>query len=266
VVLVEVLTAFAPLYALVALAAALWQARRGRALRAAAFALLLVPDASSALRGALTMPVAERPLGRVYVANLAERPAAVGRALADLDDLDADLVWLTEVPETLPTAQADAMRALEAEYPYGLVWPATDGRTLHFLSRFPLRAREVFEPERAPGRPALRLSLDVRGAPLTVYALHTHPPLAHWSLAARNETLAWVAAGLRATGRDALVLGDLNTSAYAPGFARLVRHGGLDCVSPWVCAVGSWPRWLGPLDTGSDHYPVIAEIGYRPLE
>ncbi|HSG89037.1 MAG TPA: endonuclease/exonuclease/phosphatase family protein [Pseudomonadales bacterium] len=289
VLVVDVITSFAAQCAVVALAAALLFLWRRRWLRAAAFALLLLPDLVSAAQGwrADAARAAARPLGRVYSANLSERPENVSRAVADLHAVDADLIWLTEFPDQLDAAHALELEALEQDYPFGLSWPAADGRSLRFLSRYPVRAREVFNPKWAPGRPALRLTLDVRGVALTVFALHTHPPAAGWSLLARNETLDWVAASLAMLQGDALVIGDLNLSAFSPRFDRFVDAAGLDCDSPWTCAVATWPSWLPPLATpidhvltrgelvvtertrgprtGSDHFPVIAELAYRPL-
>lgn len=281
---VDVVTSFAPQFATLALFMAVLLAWRRRWLRASAFALLLMPDLVSAV-GGLGGPETDRTLGRVYAANLSEQPEAVAAAVDELLTLEADLIWLTEFPEDPGEALIARIEALEADYPYGIAWPAADGRSLRFLSRFPVRAREVFNPERAPGRPALRMTLDVRGATLTVFALHTHPPAAGWSLQARNETLAWVAASLRRLQGDAIVVGDLNLSAFAPRFQRFVRAAGLDCASPWTCAVASWPSWLPPLATpidhvltrgdlvvenlrrgertGSDHYPLVADIHYQ---
>lgn len=282
---VDVATSFAAQYAALALLLAVLLAWRRRWLRAGAFALLLLPDLGSALNGLADRPDADRPMARVYAANLSERSDAVARAVAELRTLEADLIWLTEFPDDPDAALMAEVDALEADYPYGIAWPAADGRSLRFLSRFPVRAREVFNPQWAPGRPALRMTLDVRGVALTVFALHTHPPAAGWSLQARNETLDWVADSLDGLQGDALVVGDLNLSAFSPRFRRFVRASGLDCESPWTCAIASWPSWLPPAATpidhvlargdlvvenlrrgertGSDHWPVVAEVGYR---
>ena len=126
----------------------------------------------------------------------------------------------------------------------------------------------------------------MRGAPLVVLALHAHPPTSPWAYAARNEALAWVEENLRGVDSDVVLLGDLNTSAFSPRFAQLVRDVGFECRSPMRCSVGTWPAQvlplLTPIDhvlaggslvvtkrirgdaTGSDHFPVIAEVG-RPV-
>jgi endonuclease/exonuclease/phosphatase (EEP) superfamily protein YafD len=193
-----------------------------------------------------------------------------------------DVIWLSEVPATRPAALEEAFDVMAAAYPYGMAWAPAPGRELRFLSRFPLRAREEFNPERARGRPGMRLVLDVQGQLLTVYALHTHPPTQAWSLKARNEALSWVGARVAASDGPVLVLGDLNTSAFSPFFRRWVGDSGLRCPSPWTCATGTWPApWrplVTPIDhvlakgalqvqslkrgpaTGSDHYPLQAEL------
>ena len=282
---VDVFSSFAVQGALLALLAAAVLALCGRRLRALAFLSLLVPDLATELPAQLGDRSAGRPLGRVYAANLGQRPGAVLAAARQLERLDPDIVWLSEFPEDLDPEVAAAFAAVEQGYPFGLSWPATEGRSLRFLSRFPLRAREEFNPDQAPGRPALRLLLDVGGAPLVVVALHTHPPMADWALGARNEALDWAGRMAAAASGDVLLLGDLNTSAFSPRFARLVRRSGLDCASPLVCSVASWPAQLPflltPIDhvlvggdlvvtrrrrapaTGSDHFPVVADLARR---
>lgn len=281
----EVFSSFAAQGALLALLAAgvlLW---RGRRVRALAFLLLLLPDGLTELSAVLARADSTRPLGRAYAANLSQSPAAVIAAAAELERLEPDIVWLAEFPEQLDADAAEAFARVEEAYSFGLAWPATEGRSLRFLSRFPLRAREEFNADQAPGRPALRLLLDVDGIPLVVLALHTHPPSADWALGARNEVLDWAAETAAAARGDVLLLGDLNTSAFSPRFARLVRRAGLHCASPLSCSVPSWPAQLPllltPIDhvlaggdlvitkrargsaTGSDHYPVIAEFSRR---
>ncbi|MEE4299086.1 MAG: endonuclease/exonuclease/phosphatase family protein [Pseudomonadales bacterium] len=282
---VDVLSSFALQGALLALVAAGVLAWRGRRLRALAFLLLLLPDALTELSAARARSDVVRPLGRVYAANLGQSPAAVIAAAAQLEELAPDLVWLSEFPEVLDPEARSAFARVEEAYAYGLAWPAAEGRSLRFLSRYPLRAREEFNADQAPGRPALHLLLDVDGIPLVVVALHTHPPSAHWALGARNEVLDWAAEVAAAARGDVLLLGDLNTSAFSPRFDRLVRRSGLDCASPLSCSVPSWPAQLPllltPIDhvlaggelvvtrrmrgatTGSDHYPVIADLARR---
>lgn len=283
---VDVYSSFAVQGAFVALLAAAFFAWRQRLLRAAAFLLLLAPDAVTELQAGLMPAVEAAPVARIYTANLGQRAEAVRAVTGQLIDYSPDVVWLSEFPDGLPDEVAAEFAAVEDAYPFGLSWPAATGRSLRFLSRFPLSAREEFNADQAPGRPALRLLLDVRGAPLVVLALHAHPPTSPWAYAARNEALAWVEENLRGVDSDVVLLGDLNTSAFSPRFAQLVRDVGFECRSPMRCSVGTWPAQvlplLTPIDhvlaggslvvtkrirgdaTGSDHFPVIAEVG-RPV-
>lgn len=279
--LVEIFTSFAPQYALLALLLAVWQLRRRRWLRSLAFLLLLLPDTASVLLSRQQVPAADLSL-TVFSANLFESPRAVRSAVLQVQDLDADLVWFSEFPPELDPDTRGKIGALDAHYPFGFEMPAADGRELRFLSRYPLRAREVFQPPHTRGRPALKLTFEVQGRLLTVFALHTHPPTSPWSLAARNATLDWLQQELQRHPGQALVVGDLNTSAFSPRFQELLRDGGLHCDSVWRCAVASWPTFVPPLltpidhilaagdarvvdlrrgrFTGSDHFPVVAEI------
>lgn len=280
---VEILTSFAPQYALVATLLALWELWQWRWLRALPFVLLLLPDGYSALRGgALHEPPADGHALTVYSANLFESDRAVRAAVRQLEALDPDIIWFSEFPRELDPDTYAKVAELGARYPFGFEMAAYDNRELRLLSRYPLRSRQLFEPPRTKGRPALRLGLDVNGIPLVIFALHTHPPTSRWSLEARNQTLDWVERQLEHYGGNALVVGDLNTAAHSPRFRKLVATAGLQCRSPWRCAVLSWPSFFPPLltsidhilgkghltvselrrgpFTGSDHFPVVAEI------
>ncbi len=282
--LVDVLTSFAAQYAVLALLVAFWLLWHRRWLRSAAFLLLLVPEVFSLFQGRSASLVGE-PAITVVSANLFESPRAVRSAVAQAEALDADLIWWSEFPRELDPETRGIVGALDARYPFGFEIPAADGRDLRFLSRYPLRAREMFQPPHTTGRPALKLTLEVEGRLLTVFALHTHPPTSPWSLEARNATLDWLQQELSGHQGHALVLGDLNTSAFAPRFRELIEVSGLHCPSPWRCAVASWPSFvpilLTPIDhilagggaevinirrgrfTGSDHFPVVAEVIFR---
>lgn len=278
---VDVLASFAAQYVLLALAMALWLLWCRRWLRGLAFLLLLLPDGFNLLQGTGRPTVGDGVI-TVVSANLFESNAAVRSAVAQAQALDAGLLWWSEFPRDLDPETRARVGALDAHYPFGFEMAAADGRDLRFLSRYPLRSRETFEPPQTTGRPALKLTLEVQGRLLTVFALHTHPPTSAWSIEARNATLDWLQQELAHHEGYALVLGDLNTSAFAPRFQELVAVSGLDCRSPWHCAVASWPSFvpflLTPIDhilagggaevvslrrgrfTGSDHFPVVAEV------
>ncbi|MCC5886799.1 MAG: endonuclease/exonuclease/phosphatase family protein [Gammaproteobacteria bacterium] len=284
VLVVDILTSFAAQYALLALLMALGLLWQRRWLRGAAFLLLLLPDLFSLFQGRGAPPLGE-PAITVVSANLFESARAVRSAVAQGEALDADLIWWSEFPRDLDPETRGRVGALDARYPFGFEMPAADGRDLRFLSRFPLRTRETFQPPHTTGRPALKLTLEVEGRLLTVFALHTHPPTSPWSLEARNATLDWLQQELANLDGYALVLGDLNTSAFAPRFRELLDVSGLHCPSVWRCSVASWPSFvpilLTPIDhilagggaevvnlrrgrfTGSDHFPVVAEVAFR---
>lgn len=284
VLVVDILTSFAAQYALLALLMALWLFWQRRWIRGAAFLLLLLPDVFSLFQGRSAPPASDGAF-TVVSANLFESARAVRSAVAQGEALDADLIWWSEFPRELDPETRGRVGALDARYPFGFEMPAADGRDLRFLSRYPLRTRETFHPPHTTGRPALKLTLEVDGRLLTVFALHTHPPTSPWSLEARNATLDWLQHELARHEGYALVLGDLNTSAFAPRFRQLIEVSGLHCPSPWRCAVASWPSFvpvlMTPIDhilagggaevvnlrrgrfTGSDHFPVVAEIVFR---
>ena len=97
-------------------------------LRAAAFLLLLAPDAVTELQAGLMPAVEAAPVARIYTANLGQRAEAVRAVTGQLIDYSPDVVWLSEFPDGLPDEVAAAFAAVEDAYPFGLSWPAATGR------------------------------------------------------------------------------------------------------------------------------------------
>jgi endonuclease/exonuclease/phosphatase (EEP) superfamily protein YafD len=117
-----------------------------------------------------------------------------------------------------------------------------------------------------------------------VLAVHPPPPRHRdwWKL--RNRQLEEIANLVRSHSGTWLVLGDLNTTPWAPSFRRLVRASGLVNSALGHGLDPTWPaRWPWPLRIpidhclhspalttinrrvgpaiGSDHLPLIVDIG-----
>jgi endonuclease/exonuclease/phosphatase (EEP) superfamily protein YafD len=222
----------------------------------------------------------DAPLLRIAFANLLHENTDYARAVAAIGAIEADVVVLCE---TTPDARA-AFLALEARLPHVLDTCVPGGLYgLTFLSRFPLRERSRGLGEDAAPR-HLAADLDVAGAPVSLVAIHPTNPL-RLSRAHRvpGEYDA-VATLCRAAAGDLIVIGDCNAAGWSGALRDLERATGITNdrgLRP------SWPVWLPhpvrlPLDHvwvrgrlslrraqlgrpfGSDHLPLIAEIGRRP--
>ena len=108
---------------------------------------------------------------------------------------------------------------------------------------------------------AVSFSYDAGGTPVTVIGAHANWPLGKAIAASRNRELAELAVIARSAPSPVLLLGDLNTTAFSPGFASLLADSGLR-----DCAAGrglnpTWPTLFPPLYMQIDH--CLAGPGLR---
>lgn len=221
----------------------------------------------------------DAPLLRIVFANLLHENTEYARAVAAIGAIEADVVVLCE---TTPEARA-AFQALEGRLPHALDTCVPDGLYgLTILSRFPLRERSRGIGEDVAPR-HLAADLDVAGAAVSLVAIHPTNPLRLSRAHRVPGEFAAVATLCRAAERDLILIGDCNAAGWSALLLDLERQAGIANdrgLRP------SWPVRLPPpvrlpLDHvwvrgrlslrqarlgrpfGSDHLPLIAEIGRR---
>ncbi len=188
-----------------------------------------------------------------------------------------DVVGLIEVSSAW-LADLDAIRS---EYPYRYEFPA-DAQGLAFWSK--IRPTEV-EPAQAlapGGNPAVRATLEFAGRPLRFWLVHNVSPFERPEGLPQGEEFARLAKRIDREGGPTIVAGDLNCTDGSPFFGRFLRDSGLRDSRLGHGRQPSWPTWsyyrigidhalvsddlavvgrrLGP-DIGSDHLPVLLEVG-----
>ena len=161
------------------------------------------------------------------------------------------------------------------------------------LSRFPIsESRVVVPPGQYWAYAHVEATLQVNGTPIRVFAVHPPYPMAAWLTATRQIHLDYYARVSAATDIPHLIVGDFNITPYSPRFRALLRDGGLRYVHLGWGWPRSWPsasqgrlqRYVRgfPIDhiltsrhfsvvsarsvedVGSDHYPVVADLLFRP--
>ncbi|HET6161153.1 MAG TPA: endonuclease/exonuclease/phosphatase family protein [Dongiaceae bacterium] len=219
----------------------------------------------------------DNDLLRLVSANLLHQNVAFERTMEGIASLDADVVVLCEAT---PEARArfhslgfpHALDTCSAESLYGIV----------ILSRFPLTRRSSGIGE-GPLPRHLAADLTVDGRSITLVAIHPANPLrlsATHRIPAEFESVATLC---RSAPEDLILIGDCNAAGWSRYLRDLEREAGLvndRRVRP------SWPVWLPPLVRlpldhvwvrgrvtlrqaglgprfGSDHLPLIAELGWR---
>ena len=211
----------------------------------------------------------------VVTANVLTRNRDAASLLAYLEAADPDVLCLQEID----SSWAAALAPLHDEYPHRLVVPDDLGNFgMAVYSRFPA----VFREETIEGVPRIRAEVDVNGRSLTVFNVHTSPPMGAVRAGERNRGMARLAADAAATAGPVVVCGDLNCSPWSPYFADLLKDGGLADPRAGGRNPTSWraenPLFALPIDhllgggearvlfltagpdIGSDHRPLQAQV------
>jgi endonuclease/exonuclease/phosphatase (EEP) superfamily protein YafD len=219
------------------------------------------------------------PLLRLASANLLYHNIDFARMVDGMKATEADVLVLCEVT---PEARGH-LRILETGFPHALDTCAPDNLYgIVILSRFPLMLRSGGIGEDALPR-HLAADLAIDGHVITLVAIHPTNPLRLSDTHRIPAEFESVADLVRRAPDDLILIGDCNATGWSSSLQDLERKTGLTNdrkVRP------SWPVWLPPLVRlpldhvwvrgrvtllraelgqrfGSDHLPLIAEIGWR---
>ena len=222
------------------------------------------------------------PSLRVMAFNLHHRHADLAAVEAYLARARPDFVLLTE----LPPGGADWLAGLRPAFPHQAVERISTVFDVALLSRAPLASAD-FDRSVASYLPVLTTRICDPGTParcLTVIGLHAANPLGNSGLRDRQLRLAAQKAAAVSDGM-VLMLGDLNTTPWAPIFGEVLERGRLRDSAQGFALKGTWmsrnplfglpidhvllgdgieptARRVGP-DLGSDHFPLIVDLAQR---
>jgi endonuclease/exonuclease/phosphatase (EEP) superfamily protein YafD len=192
---------------------------------------------------------------------------------------EPDVVVLTE---WTPNWKA-GLRFLEARYPYRIERPQIDPWGIAVFSKHPFRDAKIIELG-TPDFANIRVTLDLQGTPVDLYATHLAVPVSHEKARLRNLQLKSLAAETAGSVGTTVVTGDMNITPFSPLFNDLLDNGNLrDARRPqgfhYTWPTLPLPLWI-PIDhcltspdivpisvatgpnLGSDHYPleILVEI------
>jgi endonuclease/exonuclease/phosphatase (EEP) superfamily protein YafD len=211
------------------------------------------------------------PDARIIWANLFSRPTALRLVVALAERENADAVAFGEFP---PHLTGEQRTALLGPFTHEIGAGLTAQTNVAIFSRHPIEAEAIAD---AGERPALFARINVRGASLTIAAVHPRVPYLPSHLRRREETIRTALAA--AAAREPCVLvGDFNTVPWSrtlrdvrrAGLAHRAQMGNCTWVTPWPIAGLPIDQAfvLGPLEIAvragpfiwSDHYPLIVDI------
>ena len=257
---------------------------------AALFGVVALVHALWALEWVPRIEAGTRPAGtalRVVTANLLA-PEPSREAARALLATDADVIVVQELSDPWDATLREA--GVYDAYPFRVTEPHALEENyfgIGILSRRPITSSEV-TPLVAARLPLARADLDVGGATVRVYAVHTVPPKDGALLALLERQADVLAARMRRDTADArlaavIVAGDFNASPTARVYRTMLATGvteaheavGRGLTTTWPNGVfpyppmrldhvfvhGAYVSRVRELDAGrSDHAPVVVDL------
>lgn len=219
----------------------------------------------------------------LFTANVLEPNRDVEGLVAIIREADPDVVLTAEVDDWWCERLC---AALTRAYPHQVLRPLSNTYGLALFSRLPLIGAEV-RCLIEDGVPSIRTGVELpSGDVIDVHCIHPKPPSIGQDTGHRDAELVLVAREVKARGRPAIVMGDMNDVAWSHTTLMLQRIGGL--VDPrrgrgfYNTYPARWPGMRWPLDYifhsvhfrlvhmrvlgrfGSDHLPLVAVLSYEP--
>lgn len=208
-------------------------------------------------------------------ANVLATNRDYGAVLDLVGRTDPDVVLLLETDRSW----IQAMRPLHVRYPYRVGVPLPNTYGMMLLSKLPLenaQVRHLFKPHVPSIKAGLRLRSDEI---ITFYGVHPEPPRPGNDSGERDAELVLVGREVRAGGRAAIAMGDLNDVGWSKTSRLFRRLAGMGDPrvgrGPYPTFPASMPILAWPLDhafvtphfelmridrlrdIGSDHWPML---------
>ena len=215
---------------------------------------------------------------RLLLMNVLSSNENIEAVVAEIHRYQPDILVLEEITPRWFAALSGQL----TDYPYQLHAVREDNFGIWLLSKFPVSDEEII-PWGSARLPSATFRFRVGDQLARVVALHPMSPGDPQGVRWRNEQLRQIAARFQPTDDPLLVVGDLNTTSFAPIFQEFEqvlqltdsRRGfGLQCSWPALsfnplmitmdhCLMSAdWAvtrREVGD-DVGSDHLPVYVEL------
>lgn len=198
-------------------------------------------------------------------------------ALRLVQEEQPDLVVVMELTD----AWSRALSVLERDYPHRVVEAREDNFGIACYCRVPILRHEVVVLGPA-AVPSILLELELGRRTVFVMATHPLPPVGARQTSARDQQLLAGGARLPAGAEPSVLVGDFNTTPWAPIFPKLLAQTGLRDTLAGRGWQPTWPAALGwfgiPIDhclvsshwtvserrpcrsIGSDHRPLLVEL------
>jgi len=193
--------------------------------------------------------------------------------------IDADIFFLEEMQ---PEQYAVVKEALSQRYPYShheaVPW-AFDIAVFSKRNLESIRAQYFYTDV-----PTLHVEMIVNNKKVQIFGVHPYSPMSKFYENGRDQLLTNLFVYLRDVKGPVIVGGDFNLTQYSPMYKKVTKDSNLIDTATLLGTVNTWPtklpeflripidqvfvspdvrvfaKYTGP-DTGSDHAPLIVELG-----
>jgi endonuclease/exonuclease/phosphatase (EEP) superfamily protein YafD len=191
---------------------------------------------------------------------------------------DPDILLLEEVSEEWIKKLPEIIK----KYPYSTIYPQSDNFGIAMFAKIkPIESKALLFGEY--GAPYIKSIFTVGDEKITLFGIHTIPPIGKIRFQERNRMLNYIAEMINKLENSSVILiGDLNISPWSYFFKKLLHDANLRNSQCGFGIQPSWPTSPFPLlipidhclvskdiivnnrfigkDVGSDHYPVVIDI------
>jgi endonuclease/exonuclease/phosphatase (EEP) superfamily protein YafD len=197
----------------------------------------------------------QTPNLRILHANVLTSNPSKSAFLTLVERTDPDIIVVQEVD----AAWEGALQELNEDYPHSVCLARRDNFGIAQYSRI----GGARDPERVRmgeiDLPALMSTFQVNGRLLTLFNVHTLPPVGYGAARIRNQQIEALTALVAQHESSVIVSGDLNATPWSPHYARLEAEGKLNNTRKGFGVLGTWPTGL-PLKIPLDHVLVSSDI------
>ncbi|MDX1928293.1 MAG: endonuclease/exonuclease/phosphatase family protein [Pirellulaceae bacterium] len=248
--------------------------------------LMLVPSALGLYFGSASPTIASTQNLRVVSCNVLTSNSNKNAVLEFLHQSEADIALLMEVD----AEWSQAIRGLAEIYPHQLHEAREDNFGLVLLAKTAWQSAEIIRLDNA-GIPSVEAMFEIGGKQLRFIGTHPLPPMGRDYSSQRNLHFVNLAKRVRESENSTptVVVGDLNCTSWSHYFRKLLYDSKLRDSRQGFGIQRTWPtsmklsilgsmripidhalvssevsvtnRRVGP-NIGSDHYPIIVDVGF----
>lgn len=199
----------------------------------------------------------------------------INQVLAENPDVvllqEVNKLWLSELD------------VLKEPYPYQIESPSPDNFGMALFSKIPIshHAIHFWSDFKIPN---IEAEFDLDGIAFRMITTHPLPPVNALYFNARSSQFKSIAALIKTSELPSIVMGDLNTTIWSDSYQALLSDTGLTNASDGFGFMPTWPTSLFPMmipidhclvseafrvvdirtgkDLGSDHLPLVVELGF----